>query len=73
MCNQIPPIMHDPLPDELNDLHAHLSSALLACSRCIDSGKLNAADLLEVAKLLSAAQIKLHQSRRTEPPTRPPR
>jgi hypothetical protein len=60
-------------PDELNELHAHLSSALLACSRCIDDGRLNSTELLKVAKLLSAAQMKLHQCRRTEPPTKPPR
>lgn len=49
--------------NEVDQLHAHLSNALLACSRCIASGGIPERDLMEVAKLLTAAQAKLYQCR----------
>jgi len=57
--------------DELDDLHAHVSDTLLACSRCAESGRINHSDLLEVARLLTTAQLKLHQLRSSQPPPRP--
>ncbi len=56
--------------DELDRLHAHLSDALLACARCASAGRISEGDLIEVAKLLTAAQAKLHPSRTNPPPTR---
>lgn len=50
-------------PDDVDQLHAHLSDALIACYRCISNGRRSESDLMEVAKLLTAAQSKLFQCR----------
>lgn len=49
--------------DEVDQLHAHLSDALIACYRCISDGRRSESELIEVAKLLTAAQSKLFQCR----------
>lgn len=43
----------------LDELHSHVSNALPACSRCIERDGVLQPDLLEVAKLLTAAQSRL--------------
>jgi len=45
--------------NDLDELHNHVSNALLACSRCIERDGVLHPDLLEVAKLLTAAQSRL--------------
>ena len=53
--------------DDVDQLHAHLSDALLACARCASAGKIPDGDLIEIAKLLTAAQAKLYPPRTNQP------
>lgn len=53
--------------DEIDQLNAHLSDALVACARCACTGKIPDDDLIEIAKLLTAAQAKLHPPRINPP------
>jgi len=53
--------------DDIDQLHAHISNALLACERCLGVGGICESVLIEVAKLLTAAQSKLHRHRAHPP------
>lgn len=60
--------MDDENRNEVDDLHAQISNALLACSRCVASVRIPQRDLMEIAKFLTAAQSKLGQCRTTQTP-----